>query len=236
MWNVFSTPAKDTTETVNQSLKVIICVDICLDETMFAIGTWKNSIQLWSSQEKKAIKTFETEYCADSIAFINNNQQLAILDEKKNCYMLDLQTDEKTSISLSNIPNNLYYHGIQYENNKLVLITSDYMKYTYKWAISSFKEPVQLGQEEYNRFRPYSQNVVKTSDGYEIKVDSEYRLLVSLTQNSQKCIQALEIPQNCFDQNRPYLACCSDLVLIWYCHEDIMIVDISGIKEQLRSV
>lgn len=237
MWNVFSTPAKDTTETVNQSLKGIICVDICLDETIFAIGTWKNGIQLWSSQEKKAIKIFETDYSAWSIAFINDNQQLAILDNNKNCYMLDLQTAEKTSISLSDIPDNLDYNGIKYENNELVLITSDKEgKYTYKWAISSFKEPVQLGQEEYKSYNPYSQNVVKTRDDFEIKVDSEYRLLVSLTQNCQRCIQALEIPQNCFKQYKLYLACCSDLVLIWNWLGDIMIVDISDIKEQLKSM
>lgn len=231
MWNVFSTPAKDTTETVNQSLKGIICVDICHDETMFAIGTHQNGIQLWSSQEKKAIRAFKTDYYARSIAFLDNNQQLAILDDKKNCYVLDLQTAGKTPISLSGIYDDLYYGQIKYENDELILMISGK---TYKLAISSFKEPVELGQEEYKRFRPYSQNVVKTSDGYEIKVDSAYRLLVSLTQNSQKCIQALEIPQNCFDQEQPYLACCSDLVLIWRWYGDIMIVDISGIKEQLR--
>lgn len=237
MWNVFSTPTKDTTETVNQSLEKITCVDICLDETMFAIGTSWNGIQLWSSQEKKAIKPFETDTYARSIAFINNNQQLAILDNNNNCYILDLLTDEKTSIFLSGIPDNLNYNEIMYENNELVLITSDKKRdYTYKWAISSFKEPVQLGQKEYKRFRPYSQNVVKTSDDYEIKVDSEYRLLVSLIQNSQKCIQALEISWNCFNQKKPYLAYCSNLVLIWIDWGDIMIVDITSIKEQLKSM
>lgn len=229
MWNVFSTPAKDTTETVNQSLKEIRCVDICHDETMFAIGTWKNGIQLWSSQEKKAIRTFKTDSFARSIAFLDNNQQLAILDDEQNCYVLDLQTAEKTSISLSGIFVSLYDSQIKYENNELMLMTSGK---TYKLAISSFKEPIKLGQEKYKK--SYSQNIVKTSDDYEIKVDSEYRLLVSLTQNSQRYIQALEIPQNCFDQEEPYLACCFNLVLIWDRLVDIMIVDISGIKEQLR--
>lgn len=92
MWNVSFTPAKDSTEIVNQSLKGITCVDICHDETMFAIGTEENSIQLWSSQEKKAIRTLKTDCHTWSIAFLDNNQQLAILDEKINCYVLDLQT------------------------------------------------------------------------------------------------------------------------------------------------
>lgn len=232
MWNVFSAPAKDT----NQSLTKITCVDICFDETVFAIGTLHDGIQLWSSQEKKAIKTFKTDYHARSIAFLNDNQQLAILDNKRTCYMLDLQTAEKTSISLSGLPDKLYYDGLKYEDNELKLITSDKQrKNTYQWAISSFKEPIKLKQE-YMRNRFYSQNMIKTSDNYVIREDSKCGLLVSLAQNPQKCIQALKVPYSYQYQPSPYLAYCSNLVLIWRWQDSIMIVDITGIKEKLKSM
>lgn len=237
MWNVSFNSAKTTTKSGNQSLKDIACIDICLDQTMIAMGSYNDEIHIWSSQEKKVIKIFRTDKRPESIAFLSNNQQLAILDNENNCYIWNIQSDEKTVVSLSAIPNNLNYNGIKYENNELQLITSDKKReYTYRWAISSSQKSVKLEQENYIYHNPYSQNVIKTSDNYEIKVDSEYRLLVSLTQDSQKCIQALEIPQNHFNQKRPYLACCFNLVLVWKYYEDIIIVDISNIKEQLMSM
>ncbi len=234
MWNVFSTLPNSVIESVDQNLKQIICVGISLDETMFAIGTWTNDTQLWSSQKKKVIKIFKTSYHTKSIAFSTDNQQLATLDRIDNCSIWDIQADKMTSISLSTMPDNIYYDRIENKNDKLELLTSDQNRqYTYRWAISPFQEPVKLAQEEYIEYSHYSQNMTKTSDNYEIKVDSEYRLLISSAENSQKCIQVLEIPHNCFNQNNPHLACYLNLVFIWQYTKDIIIVNISEIKKQL---
>lgn len=118
------------------------------------------------------------------------------------------------------------------------------MNTSYKWSVEAdnqtLEQPLSLVEKDFyeNMWKSkaqFSQSVVFTNDNYKVEINSSNYLVVSFIQDFQQYIPVMHISSNYFDQDKSYLYCYSDIVVVWKDDRNPLIVDISRVKKQLAS-